>query len=745
MVKLRRGSLEMATDHQDAYRKKQDVLSKARNKLFSFGESNKPNKSATTNGDSEQHLKKSRAQATIDYFFKSGSKNNDKVYTNQKTQVKKTTLQKQNSIGSYPYDGFNSDVEPEFSISRSRPATICTGRTTDECRETAALALERPRKKQLSFREPEISGYATHVSKNNGKQNGKTTVHLEPKNIGRDDFDDFEDLEGQAMRVVRTIGQAFEVCHKLSINGPEMDYGDQDEDIFTQDLVSDRFSDIHSDKSKKDMLSEESEKKSEPEENIYKDNNGNDTISRNRQQLSDNTISIDNSSPKKAHTDRKNSGTQSNGGNNPTNITGGGNSSHLSSSSALSTHHELQLLKEQLDQQMQQTQAALGQLQLVREQLAAEQSARMEAQARTQQLLVHNKELLDHIAALVSHLQGSEKTSGMQQNVPHMNIPQPQSQHIPVMEDYIHQDHSEPGSLEHSPVIQGLIENRAVTSCLPPSPIRTSFNPSGGVFNFSYPTPQDLSFEAQLIQRLQTLCGYTPPPQYSSYNPYNQTYLSPLYNHGSYTLQPPPQKKLSPSLHGRHSYSESPTSDRRFSPARNTDEHLQNMQQVLTQQSNHLLQVSQNIQQRLSPQQLSPNPQANNTQDRKLSPQPQRTSPNPTISSQNSSQSSSQSSSQQRMSSRSDSREAQFIKPLSQMGTLTTTDTEGRVRVIVPIPANSCDDDNGNLMASPMRLGDDLRRNITRSTSEKVPHRSELMSQVFGLFMLSEGGEMDRA
>ncbi|XP_018318773.1 capon-like protein isoform X3 [Agrilus planipennis] len=552
-------------------------------------------------------------------------------------------------------------------------------------------------------------------------------------------------VKGQAMRVVRTIGQAFEVCHKLSINGPEMDYGDQDEDIFTQDLVSDRFSDIHSDKSKKDMLSEESEKKSEPEENIYKDNNGNDTISRNRQQLSDNTISIDNSSPKKAHTDRKNSGTQSNGGNNPTNITGGGNSSHLSSSSALSTHHELQLLKEQLDQQMQQTQAALGQLQLVREQLAAEQSARMEAQARTQQLLVHNKELLDHIAALVSHLQGSEKTSGMQQNVPHMNIPQPQSQHIPVMEDYIHQDHSEPGSLEHSPVIQGLIENRAVTSCLPPSPIRTSFNPSGGVFNFSYPTPQDLSFEAQLIQRLQTLCGYTPPPQYSSYNPYNQTYLSPLYNHGSYTLQPPPQKKLSPSLHGRHSYSESPTSDRRFSPARNTDEHLQNMQQVLTQQSNHLLQVSQNIQQRLSPQQLSPNPQANNTQDRKLSPQPQRTSPNPTISSQNSSQSSSQSSSQQRMSSRSDSREAQFIKPLSQMGTLTTTDTEGRVRVIVPIPANSCDDDNGNLMASPMRLGDDLRRNITRSTSEKVPHRSELMSQVFGLFMLSEGGEMDRA
>lgn len=41
--------------------------------------------------------------------------------------------------------------------------------------------------------------------------------------------------------------------------------------------------------------------------------------------------------------------------------------------SALSTHHELQLMREQLEQQTQQTQAALAQLQLAREQLAAEQ------------------------------------------------------------------------------------------------------------------------------------------------------------------------------------------------------------------------------------------------------------------------------------------------------------------------------------------------------------------------------------
>lgn len=52
----------------------------------------------------------------------------------------------------------------------------------------------------------------------------------------------------------------------------------------------------------------------------------------------------------------------------------------------------------------------------------------MEAQSRTHQLLVHNRELLDHIAALVSHLQGgSDKSTGVgsqQQNSPHVTLPQ---------------------------------------------------------------------------------------------------------------------------------------------------------------------------------------------------------------------------------------------------------------------------------------------------------------------------------
>lgn len=291
-------------------------------------------------------------------------------------------------------------------------------------------------------------------------------------------------------------------------------------------------------------------------------------------------------------------------------------------------------------------------------------------------------------------------------------------------------DHSETASLDHSSVLhalglnpQGLIENRAVTSCLPASPLRNTFNPSGGVFNFSFP-PADTSFESQLLQRLQALSGYTPPQYSYNYNqniPYLQPnlYAQPLVNN-NYTLQPPPQKKLPPSpLAVRHSYSGSPVLEKRPSPVRNIE--LQNLNfqppNQTYQQQNQNYQPNQNFQQQ-NYQQQQPN-------------QPYQQQQRSNINLQNHLQVQSSNQQSPQASPQGDRKEPHFIKPLSQMGTLTTTDVDGRLRVIVPVPANA--DDAGSLLAS-LRLGEDIRPanvpTITRSTSEKVPNRSELMSQV---------------
>ncbi|MEQ2228072.1 hypothetical protein ILYODFUR_005031 [Ilyodon furcidens] len=74
----------------------------------------------------------------------------------------------------------------------------------------------------------------------------------------------------------------------------------------------------------------------------------------------------------------------------------------------LSVHHQIQLLQQQLQQQQQQTQVAVAQVHLLKDQLNAEATARLEAQARVHQLLLQNKDLLHHISLLVKQIQELE-------------------------------------------------------------------------------------------------------------------------------------------------------------------------------------------------------------------------------------------------------------------------------------------------------------------------------------------------
>ncbi|XP_029285295.1 carboxyl-terminal PDZ ligand of neuronal nitric oxide synthase protein-like isoform X6 [Cottoperca gobio] len=83
-------------------------------------------------------------------------------------------------------------------------------------------------------------------------------------------------------------------------------------------------------------------------------------------------------------------------------------SSMLPPGGPLSVHHQIQLLQQQLQQQQQQTQVAVAQVHLLKDQLSAEATARLEAQARVHQLLLQNKDLLQHISLLVKQIQELE-------------------------------------------------------------------------------------------------------------------------------------------------------------------------------------------------------------------------------------------------------------------------------------------------------------------------------------------------
>ncbi|KAM9364653.1 carboxyl-terminal PDZ ligand of neuronal nitric oxide synthase protein-like [Pholidichthys leucotaenia] len=212
--------------------------------------------------------------------------------------------------------------------------------------------------------------------------------------------------KSQAMRIVRTVGQAFEVCHKLSLQHTQQNADGQ------EDCHSEKNGNSSSAAAREltgadstppvaqetDIDAEEVAQVPAAEElNLNRgvtdlDATAKTTDLNMSEKKASEEASLMLSSPKML---LPASGTLPP----PT--------------APLSVHHQIQLLQQQLQQQQQQTQVAVAQVHLLKDQLSAEATARLEAQARVHQLLLQNKDLLQHISLLVKQIQELEtKLSG---------------------------------------------------------------------------------------------------------------------------------------------------------------------------------------------------------------------------------------------------------------------------------------------------------------------------------------------
>ncbi|KAM3825303.1 carboxyl-terminal PDZ ligand of neuronal nitric oxide synthase protein-like [Vipera latastei] len=203
----------------------------------------------------------------------------------------------------------------------------------------------------------------------------------------------------QAMRVVRTVGQAFEVCHKLSLQHA----------LQNADGQADGASNNSADDAQVEGL--------QPVEPALADRD-NDLAGSVEVCLPDCGIcELPFSAPDlgelknglgptaRDSQEKENSGFRPSCAQ-PLGSTGSPSSS--ASATPLASQHCLQLLQHQLFQQQQQTQVAVAQVQLLEDQLSAETMARVEAQARVRQLLLTNRDLLQHVSLLVRQLKELE-------------------------------------------------------------------------------------------------------------------------------------------------------------------------------------------------------------------------------------------------------------------------------------------------------------------------------------------------
>ncbi|XP_070602941.1 carboxyl-terminal PDZ ligand of neuronal nitric oxide synthase protein-like isoform X5 [Erythrolamprus reginae] len=205
--------------------------------------------------------------------------------------------------------------------------------------------------------------------------------------------------KNQAMRIVRTVGQAFEVCHKLSFQHTQQNADGQE--------------DSHSEKGSEDLKASACGL-TEPELVNTTEETDIDAVDIRRP-------GSDHLEFTRGVTDLDAVGKEMSGLLcikdlvHKENILMASPKMLLPSSTQLpesevplSAHHQMQFLQQLLQQQQQQAQFALAQVHLLKDQLATEAAARLEAQARVHQLLLQNKDLLQHISLLVKQVQELE-------------------------------------------------------------------------------------------------------------------------------------------------------------------------------------------------------------------------------------------------------------------------------------------------------------------------------------------------
>ncbi|XP_070765331.1 carboxyl-terminal PDZ ligand of neuronal nitric oxide synthase protein [Enoplosus armatus] len=227
--------------------------------------------------------------------------------------------------------------------------------------------------------------------------------------------------KSQAMRIVRTVGQAFEVCHKLSLQHTQQNADGQEDCHGAKNGNDSSVTGVRAYPpvcvctflgSARELTGAE-KAASVTEETDIDAEEASQVPAAEELNLNRGVTDLDATAktPDVDHSESKAPEEASLLMSSPRMLLPA--SGALPPGAPLSVHHQIQLLQQQLQQQQQQTQVAVAQVHLLKDQLSAEATARLEAQARVHQLLLQNKDLLQHISLLVKQIQELEtKMSG---------------------------------------------------------------------------------------------------------------------------------------------------------------------------------------------------------------------------------------------------------------------------------------------------------------------------------------------